>query len=94
MIILLLKIISNKMAAVLKSKLVVSLSRIINYIIQHAGTVKEPPVKWKIKEQLVLASAVQRSGDQNWYESIKIDILMTVCNGGSLYRSGSPLVDV
>ena len=29
----------------------------------HTGPIPE----WSVREQLILASAVQRSGDQNWY---------------------------
>ena len=31
------------------------------------GVHKEPQFKWTTREQLILASSVQRSGDQNWW---------------------------
>lgn len=32
-----------------------------------AGAYLGPITEWSVSEQLILASAVQRSGDQNWY---------------------------
>ena len=36
-------------------------------ILISAGIHTGPIPEWSVREQLILASAVQRSGDQNWY---------------------------
>lgn len=39
----------------------------VNSILISAGIHTGPIPEWSVREQLILASAVQRSGDQNWY---------------------------
>lgn len=53
------------MAAVLKGVSIGCYNEFTIFFV-FLGNLKEPPIKWKVREQLILASAVQRSGDQNW----------------------------
>ena len=61
-----------------------------------SANVKEIPSKWKIREQLVLASAVQRSGDQNWYihnHGRHVTKLTNIPHRVSVSRCMKPLAD-